>query len=136
MHKERSEWCWLPFILSITNGKTAKIRDLPYPVGNDTNESCPWQKDFIASYCLSLNTNPISFDTSFIALSTSINTVSTFRFTKLCGNSHTAPLRNQDLIFDETRGCNIGWRANDETRHHSHLSMSLFCPLTPIRSHA
>ena len=71
----------------ITKGETANTRNLPYSVGKDIKESCPSQKDFIASYCLPLNTNPISFvirsfihiheDSSYMFVSLSFNTTLT-----------------------------------------------------------
>ena len=128
----------LPFILSITKGKTANITDLPYPVGKETKESFPWQKDFMASYCWSLNTNPTSFETSFIASSTSIKTTPLFvslisKATILHRSTRTAKRH----VDPTSVACQ--WRnqvASTSWLRHSHLSTSLSCPLTPIRSHA
>ena len=92
----------ISIILSfITKVKTANIKDLPYSVGKDTKESCPLQKDFIASYCLPLNTNPISFIIrSFIH----IHEDSSYTFISLSSNTALTLLH---LEIDKTCGSNI-----------------------------
>ena len=124
----------------ITKGETANIRDLPYSVGKDTKESYPSQKDFIASYCLPLNTNPISFVVrSFIH----IHEDSSYTFVSLSSNTTLTLLHLEIKILSLTRHVdptsNIRWCTTDKTRlvitSLSTYQQVFSVLLTPIRSH-
>ena len=124
----------------IAKDETTNIRDLPYSVSKDTKESCPLQKDFIASYCLPLNINPISFVVrSFIH----IHEDSSYTFISLSSNTTLTLLHLEIKILSLTRHVdptsNIRWCTTDKTRlvitSLSTYQQVLSVLLAPIRSH-